>query len=218
MNRRQALKNFGLGAGILIIGPSTLSLLQSCKSEPKNNWEPNFLSISNGFALKQVLNIILPTTDTPGAGDLNIAQFIDSYMHEVATKKQQESFNRKAAAFAEVFEKQYDKELSEGSAEEYEEIIAKYLRAAPEKIEEYAKRNTETQDPQDKDLNINEDIDLNIDVGSYSYLTIIREMGIWAWKTSEEVGENVLWYDPIPGQYIACGSVEELGNGKTMAL
>ncbi|WP_026838228.1 gluconate 2-dehydrogenase subunit 3 family protein [Gillisia sp. JM1] len=210
MNRRQALKNFGLGAGILIIGPSTLSLLQSCKSEPKNNWEPNFLSISNGFALKQILNVILPTTDTPGAGELNIAQFIDSYMNEVATKKQQESFNLKAAAFATVFKKEYDKELEEGSAEEYEKIIAKYLRAAPVKREEYAKTNTETQDPQDKDL--------NTDLGSYSYLTIIREMGIWAWKTSEEVGENVLWYDPIPGQYIACGPLEKLGNGKAMAL
>lgn len=218
MNRRQAIKNFGLGAGILIIGPSTLSLLQSCRSEPINNWEPNFLSISNGLALKQILNVLLPTTDTPGAGDLNIAQFIDSYMDEVATKKQQESFNRKADAFATVFKQEYDKELNEGSSEEYEKIIAKYLKAAPEKREEHAKRNTETQDPQDKDLNINEDLDLNINVGSYSYLTIIREMGIWAWKTSEEVGENVLWYDPIPGTYISCGSVENLGNGKTMAL
>jgi hypothetical protein len=43
-------------------------------------------------------------------------------------------------------------------------------------------------------------------------------MAIWAWKTSEEIGENVLWYDPIPGQFIACGSVEELGNGKAMSL
>ena len=216
MNRRQALKNFGLGAGILIIGPSTLSLLQSCRSESKNNWEPKFLSISDGLALKEILNIILPKTDTPGAEDLNIAQFIDSYMDEVASKKQQESFKLKAAAFATVFKNEYYKELGEGSAEEYEKIIAKFLRAAPEKREEYAKRNTETQDPQDKDPNIKEDLD--IDFGSYSYLTTIREMGIWAWKTSEQVGENVLWYDPIPGQYIPCGSVEELGNGKAMAL
>ena len=214
MNRRQALKNFGLGAGILIIGPSTLSLLHSCKGENKYDWEPNFLSVSNGFALKQILDIILPVTNTPGAGDLNIAQFIDSYMDEVATKNQQESFYRNANAFALVFKKEYDKELEEGSAEEYEKIIAKYLRAASEKREEYAKRNTETQDPQDNDPNIKDDID----VSSYGYLTIIREMGIWAWKTSEEIGENILWYDPVPGRYIACGPLKELGNGKAMSL
>jgi len=214
MDRRQALKNFGLGAGILIIGPSTLSLLQSCTSEPKNNWEPNFLSVQNGFALKEILEIILPKTETLGAKDLNIAQFIDSYMEEVAPKKQQQRFKRNANAFAKVFKKEYDKELEEGSVEEYEKIVAKFLKAAPEKREEYLKRNTETQDPQDKDPNIKEDIG----VGSYSYLISIRDMGIWAWKTSEEVGENVLWYDPIPGQYIACGSMEELGNGKAMAL
>lgn len=216
MNRRQALKNFGLGAGILIIGPSTLNLLQSCRSESKNDWEPNFLSISSLLALKQILNIILPKTDTPGAEDLNIAQFIDSYMEEVASKEQQARFNRKADAFVAAFKSEFHKDPEKGSAEEYEKIIAKFLRAAPEKREEYAKRNTETQDPQDKDPNIKKNLD--IDVGSYSYLITIREMGIWAWKTSEEIGEKVLWYDPIPGQYIPCGSVEELGNGKAMAL
>tara|TARA_R100000935_G_scaffold50390_1_gene76241 strand:- start:2337 stop:2987 length:651 start_codon:yes stop_codon:yes gene_type:complete len=216
MNRRQALKNFGLGAGILIIGPSTISLLQSCRSEQNDMWKPQFLSISNGLALKQILNIILPKTDTPGAEDLNIAQFIDSYMDEVASKKQQKRFNLKADAFSTVFKNVYGKELEEGSAKEYEDIIAKFLRAAPEKMEQYAKRNTETQDPQDKDPDIIEDLDL--DFGSYSYLTTIREMGIWAWKTSENVGENILWYDPIPGQYVACGSLGELGNGKAMAL
>jgi hypothetical protein len=59
---------------------------------------------------------------------------------------------------------------------------------------------------------------MDSDAGSLAYLKNVREMGIWAWKTSEQIGENVLWYDPIPGQYIACGPVEELGNGKAMSL
>lgn len=84
MKRRQALKNIGLGAGIFIVGPSTLGLLQSCKNEPEYEWQPTFLSASNGFALQRVLDVILPATDTPGASDLNIAQFIDSYMDQVA--------------------------------------------------------------------------------------------------------------------------------------
>ncbi|MDT0676254.1 gluconate 2-dehydrogenase subunit 3 family protein [Autumnicola musiva] len=220
MKRREALKNIGLGAGIMVVGPTTLSLLQSCKNESEYEWQPVFLSAANGFVLKKVLDIILPATDTPGAGDLNIAQFLDSYMAEVAPPERQEEFRESADAFAEAFKNEFDKDPGEASEEEFEKIVEKYLRATPAEKEKYMKRNSETQDPQDKDpvQEPKEENTSNPDVGAYAYLQDVREMGVWAWKTSEQIGENVLWYDPIPGQYIPCGPVEELGNGNAMAL
>jgi len=214
MNRRQALRNIGLGAGAIIVGPTTLSLLQSCKNDPTYNWEPTFLAASNGFALKQILEVIIPKTDTPGAEDLNIAEFIDSYMEEVASEERQENFKQSADAFSRAFKNEFDKEEGEGSAEEYEQIVAKYLKATPAERDEIAKRNTETQDPQDKDQKVT----LDADAGTLAYLEEIRSMGIWAYKTSEEIGENVMWYDPIPGEYIPCGPTNELGGGKAMSL
>lgn len=214
MNRRQALKNIGLGAGIMVVGPTTLSLLQSCKKDKEADWDPVFLSASNGYALKQILEVILPATDTPGANDLNIAGFIDSYMDEVASEERRANFTRSADAFAGAFRNQFDKEPEEGDEEEYQQIVEKFLKATPEEREEYLRRNTETQDPMDKDP---EDT-MDFESGAYSYLSDVRGMGIWAWKTSEEIGENVLWYDPIPGEYIPCGPIAELGNGKAMSL
>ena len=35
---------------------------------------------------------------------------------------------------------------------------------------------------------------------------------------SEEIGENVLWYDPVPGQQKGCVPLSEAGNGKVMSL
>jgi len=214
MNRRQALKNFGLGAGILIIGPSTLSLLQSCKREPKTNWEPAFLSISNGLALKQILNIIIPKTDTPGANDLNLVQFIDSYIDQVASEEIQQNFKRSADAFAVDFKEEFDKDQDKGKEKDFEKIISKYLSASLKEQETFAKRETETQDPLDKIP----ELKMDPDAGSLSYLKNVRQMAIWAWKTSEQIGENVLWYDPIPGKYMSCGPIEDFGNGKAMSL
>jgi len=214
MKRRQALKNIGLGAGIFIVGPSTLSLLQSCKNEPEYDWQPTFLSASHGFALQRILDIILPATDTPGASDLNIAQFIDSYMDQVADEERRNRFEQSAGAFSKAFKAEYDKEQGEGKDEEFENLIKKYLKATPAEKKEYVKRNTETQDAQKQQS----DMEIDPDAGAYAYLTTLREMGIWAWKNSEEIGENVLWYDPVPGQYIPCGPVSELGNGKAMSL
>ena len=214
MKRRQALKNIGLGAGIFVLGPSTLSLLQGCKNEPEYDWEPAFLTASHGYALKKILNIILPATDTPGAADLNIPQFIDSYMDKVADEERRERFLRSADAFSRSFKKEFDKEQGEGNEEDFEQLIKKYLKATPAEKETYAKRNTETQDAQVQ----GSEVQIDDDAGAFAYLTSIRGVGIWAWKNSEEIGENVMWYDPIPGEYIPCGSTNELGGGKAMSL
>ncbi|MFD1095666.1 gluconate 2-dehydrogenase subunit 3 family protein [Salegentibacter chungangensis] len=214
MNRRQALRNIGLGTGALVVGPTTLGLLQSCKNEPSYNWQPTFLSAANGFALQQILEVIIPKTDTPGAKDLNLAKFIDSYMDKVASKEKQNEFLETADAFSRAFQEEFDKEAGEGTAENYEQIVRKYLKANDKEIEVYKKRLTETQDPQDRDPKVL----MDADAGAFSYLENVRGMGIWGWKTSEQIGENVLWYDPVPGEYIPCGPTSELGNGKTMSL
>ena len=214
MKRRQALKNMGLGAGFFVLGPSALSLLQSCKSEPEYDWQPVFLSASHGFALKKILDVLLPKTDTPGASDLNIAQFIDSYMDEVLDIDKRDRFMKSADAFSRAFKNEYDKEQEEGNNEEFENIIKKFLKASPAEKEKYARRNTETQDAMQQ----NPELELDSDAGAYAYLTSVREVAVWAWKNSEEIGENVMWYDPIPGQYIPCGPVDELGGGKAMSL
>ncbi len=215
MNRREALKNLGMGAGIIVVGPTTLNLLQSCKNDRSYDWEPVFLSDSNGFALKQIMETIIPGTDTPGADDLNLAQFIDSYFDEVASEDHQKEFQRTADAFSSAFRNRFDKDQGDGTPEEYKEIVERYLvGTTPEEREAYEQRETASQDPMDK----GPDLDIDTDAGAFSYLKNVRELAIWAWKTSEEIGEEVLWYDPIPGIYIPCGDVNELGEGKAMSL
>ncbi|NNM23840.1 MAG: gluconate 2-dehydrogenase subunit 3 family protein, partial [Flavobacteriaceae bacterium] len=59
MERRQVLKNLGLGAGFLVASPSIMSLLQSCTSEPEFN--PVFLSKGEGHALRRIVDLIIPS-------------------------------------------------------------------------------------------------------------------------------------------------------------
>jgi hypothetical protein len=223
MQRRQALKNIGFGAGIIIAGPSALSLLQSCKNEPDYDWQPLFLSATNGFTLKKILDVIIPTSETPGANDVNVAQFIDTYMHKVASPIEKSDFSKSADAFSQAFKYEKKKEAEVGEPEDFDSIVEKFLRATPAQMEEFVKREGETQDPMDKDpsADVYEEKSLSredADAGAFAYLRNVRDMGIWAWKTSEKIGEDVLWYDPIPGEYIPCAPLNELGNGKAMSL
>ena len=212
MNRRQVLKNIGLGAGYVIAVPSAFSLLQSCKSDPKIEWQPVFLNETNGMALTKILDVIFPKTDTPGASELNIAQFIDSYMSEVEGDSKKKEFESGANAFALTFKENFDKELSDGDPEDFEKAVEKYLGADTETRNAYVKVISATQDPDAPK------VEFDAHAGSYAYLATVRDLGIWAWKNSEQVGENVLWYDPIPGAYIGCLPLSEAGDGKTMSL
>lgn len=223
MQRRQALKNIGFGAGIILVGPSALSLLQSCRNEPDYEWQPLFLSAANGYTLKKILDVIIPTSETPGANDVNVAQFIDAYMKKVASPEEKSEFNKSANAFSHAFKYEMDKEAEVGEPGDFESIVEKFLRATPAKREEFVRRSGETQDPMDKDptADVYEEKSLSredADAGAFAYLRNVRDMGIWAWKTSEKIGEDVLWYDPVPGEYIPCAPADELGNGKAMSL
>lgn len=210
MKRREVLKNLGLGAGYIVAAPSVFSLLQSCKNEPE--WQPTFLTAGNGYALTKVLDVIIPKDDTPGADELNLAKFIDSYMDQVATPEEQNDFKARANAFAINFKSQFGNDVADGEEADYEKIVAKYLGAEPEQRDGYIKRLSAKQDPQKPKKEI------DIDATSYAYLTDVRDKAIWAWKTSEQVGENVLWYDPVPGAYLGCIPLSEAGNGRTMSL
>ncbi|WP_300436915.1 gluconate 2-dehydrogenase subunit 3 family protein [Christiangramia sp.] len=219
MNRRQALKNIGYGAGFFVVGPTALSILQGCKKEPENKWQPVFLSAGQGLILTKILDVIIPATDTPGANDVNVAGFIDAYMEKVLSPEEKQNFKRSAEAFSQAFKNELEKEAEEGNTEDFLRIIKKFFEATPAQQEEFARRSGETQDPMDKTP---EEENLftpeQADSLAFGYLKDIRNMGIWAWKTSEEIGENVLWYDPVPGEYIPCAPITELGSGRAMSL
>lgn len=41
-------------------------------------------------------------------------------------------------------------------------------------------------------------------VGFLSFLKIMKELTLSGFYTTEEIGKNVLAYDPIPSEHIAC--------------
>ena len=59
---------------------------------------------------------------------------------------------------------------------------------------------------------------LDDDVSRFAFANNLRGLVIWGYKSSEFVGENVLPYLPVPGEFIACGDLQELSGGKVWSL
>lgn len=213
MKRRQALKNIGLGAGFLVVSPTVISLLQSCTNEPEFN--PVFITKGEGHALRRVVDLIIPSDDTvPGAVDVGVHSFIDSFWNEVIPEKEQALVKVGFGVFADKYRSTFDKELEAGRPEEFDQLLSHYLKTSKEEQKAFGEKMGEFYKAYEEDPTALPDTD----AAMFSLLSNVRGMTIWSWKTSEQIGENVLWYDPIPGQQKGCLPLSEAGNGKVMSL
>lgn len=197
MNRRDVLKGLGLTLGYTIAAPSIMSLLHSCKTEPKV-WIPQFFTNTEGIVLTNLVDLILPKTESsPGALEVNVPEFIDLFVFKVYEDEEKNKFKEGMKSILKDLNI-IDGNTSIVTTENYDNLLSKYLRASKEQQKFYG--NVENEDNEDAII--------------FNTLTNIRNTAVWAYLTSKQVGENVLAYDPIPGQQIGCAPLEDLTGGK----
>lgn len=197
MDRRQAIKGLGLSLGYVVATPTVLSILQSCKNDAQATtvWAAQFFTADEATVVENLVNLILPATaDLPGANDVNVTQFLDLYTAKVSSKEQQDEYRQGLSAVI----KALGKPVAELKTVDYDALLAKYLKANKEQRE--AINNNEAEK------------------AVLQTLGGMRGSAIWAYKTSEKVGEDVLAYDPIPGEQKGCISLEEATGGRAWSL
>jgi len=201
MKRRDALKGMGLSLGYAFATPSILSLLQSCKTETLV-WNPIFLTPKEGIVITNLVDLILPVTETsPGALDVNVPEFLDLYAHKVYDEERKSKYKKGIQAIIKALNI-LDADPSKLKSEDYDALLAKYLKSSKAQQKIY---NEET----DKD---------NQDALIYNALVDLRGSAMWAYKTSQHIGENILAYDPVPGMQKGCISLDEATGGKAWSL
>ena len=212
MDRRKALRNIGYTAGFMAASPGLLSLLQSCTSDAAS-WVPETFSVDQGEVLKAIVDVILPKSDTPSASEVNVPEFIDKFVGSAMTVDEQKILFFTFDGLVANLKDSYGK-ISRITPEEYEEYLTRHLRNA-----------TKTEDAVTSMVNTyyealkqGEEIVGDPEAISFSALSRIRSLAVFAYKNSEMVGEQVLPYLPVPGGYTGCGSLEELTGGKAWSL
>ncbi|MEM1258079.1 MAG: gluconate 2-dehydrogenase subunit 3 family protein [Bacteroidota bacterium] len=217
MKRRSALKNMGMVFGYAAAAPTLLGVLQSCREKPQYvEWTPSFFDKDKGYALAQMVDVILPKTDTPSATEVNVHVFIDQYVNEVLPKEQQSFTKMLMDKFMDNLLKNSGKHtLMDVEAGDFEPLLNKYL----------VKRTKDKEEAQEEAIGKymeaitkGEEAKLDDEVACYAFAENVRNMSVWAYKSSEYIGEEVLAYLPIPGQYIGCGDLNELTGGKAWSL
>lgn len=197
MDRRKALKFTGRIAIGTATGSAMMTLLQSCKQESRVDWTPDFLSIDEAVFISTFVDTILPRTDTPGALDVKVDIFLDRVFAHIYDAEGQQKIRSEITKFNTNCQSEYGAPFADLSTSDKEKV----LREAEENDGLYNIKVWGTA------------VGPKEDIGFYRNL---KSMAIWAFFTSEEIGKNVLSYDPIPGGYHGCLPADDVGNRWTL--
>ena len=180
MDRRKAIKTTGLFLGGAAFSAISISSLSSCQSSATSSgaaWDPSFLSVEQGEILRSVADILIPTTDTPGAIDAGVPEYIDLMIKDNMDKETQQQIQDGFKGFIAQCQSAMGKAFGECSPEEQ----LKFLQGAE-------KEAIESNEP--------------------SLLEGMKEMIYRGFFTSE-AGQELLGFEPVPGDYQGCVPLSE---------
>jgi hypothetical protein len=168
MNRRELLKLITAATGTAMIGGT--ALLSGCTTNPQTS--ENF-SAENIALLDEIAETILPRTNTPGAKDAKVGQFMSVYVTDCYTLDERTIFHKGLMTFEETCKQTYNRRFVELQPSEREEFI--------NQLDKQAK--------------------VDVAAGHIHYFTMIKQLTLFGFFTSEVGGTQVLRHAPIPGRF-----------------
>ncbi|NVJ85032.1 MAG: gluconate 2-dehydrogenase subunit 3 family protein [Algoriphagus sp.] len=193
MNRRDALKKSALALGAAAGTPTLLSLLQACAKQDRLSWTPLFLNEDQAGFISSFVEFLLPKTETPGGLDVKADIFIDLIYAKTYDEEGQQKVIAEIEKFNSDCKSKYGKVFAELNAEEKASCVKEHEAKSPKYAPKVWGSTVGPQEP----------------VGFYRGL---KSMVLWAYFSSEEIGKNILSYDPIPGDYLGCIPLSDVGN------
>ena len=89
MDRRKALRTIGFGTTAITVTPAVVGMLQSRQSQT-TTYTATLFTKDQFAVLSQVMELIIPKTDIPGAVELKLPEFLDGFMSVVFNKQGQQ--------------------------------------------------------------------------------------------------------------------------------
>lgn len=191
MNRRTAIKAFSLGLGYTITLGGLTTFFSACQAEkyPKLPSSLAFLSKDQAAFLEEVMNQILPTTETsPGFKDIGGIAYVDLILERLYAKKKQNEFS---TGFQTLLNQIGVSSTKDGWFPKLgSEVIPAMLKSYMCPNHRNEKQDRKTQ----------------------PIISVIRSLAFASYFGHPLIAREHLNYDPIPGRYDGCIPLSEIGN------
>jgi hypothetical protein len=196
MNRRDVLKTTALAIGYAISSSALADVFISCKSEAKVNlsWKPVFLSEKQANTISEITETILPKTQTPGAKEIGVPQFIDKMLKDLLSPEDQKSFLADLEKMDDSCKSTYGKSFVECTPQQREEFLLKLDKEAAKSPPSVWGITLAAPSPT-------------------PFYRRLKSLTLFGYFTSQEIGEKHLNFDPVPGPFQGCIPLAQAGNG-----
>jgi hypothetical protein len=192
MKRRDILKYTALATGAAVSAPLLSSLLVGCRSEITESGAAetlHFFSRDEMALVKDLVDLILPKTDSPSASEVGVHRMIDAMVGTVYAEKDRALYKKGFAALA-----SYLKEAAAGK--------------------EFVSLAADVKLPVLQQLDRSGDASAS---APRQALLDFKQQTVAYYLATEEIGKNYLNYLPIPGAYNACIQLSEVEGGRAWA-
>ena len=180
-----------MGSGLA--GTVFSGMLQGCQVDTGLDWTPSFFEASEARWVGEFAEHLLPRTETPGARDVYVDRFLDQLIANGFTEQQQEAFRTGLDELESGFGEMHGKGLVDCTT---------------------AQRDQFFQLQEDEPMQPAHALWGSTVVAGKppSFYRQLKGMCLFGYFSSETVGENVLSYDPVPGKFVGCVPLAEIGN------
>ena len=192
MKRREIIKLAALATGVAVSAPLISSLLSGCQADIPDedaNYVMEFFSKDEFHFVRDLVNTILPKTDSPSASEVGVHRIIDHMVGKVYEAEDQAKYKSRFAA------------------------LGKYLNEGNE-TNTFLKLNTDKKFAMLQKLSDSEDDTMK---DAQKAFLDMRQQTVAYYLSSEKIATTYLNYLPVPGKYEPCISVESMG-GKAWAI
>jgi len=131
MDRREALKTSSLLLGYTITAGTAAAVLNGCSADPSIDWNPTNLNARQAVLLAELVETIIPATETPGAKDALVDRFIDAVL-DCYPAEEKDKFLQQLDAFDKDMQENHGKSFVKAD-DETRKMAMNALVAASEK-------------------------------------------------------------------------------------
>ena len=179
MNRRDALSRVSLLLGGTVLGAELW--LSGC-TNPQKNIGAGGLNFSNDDVafLDEVSETILPATDSPGAKDAKVGEFMTTIVRDCYTPDNQKIFTDGIKKLNEASKQKNGKYFMDATPEQRHDLLVDL-----DKEQKAYQAQKKKEDPT-------------------HYFRMIKELTLWGYFTSKPGANKALRYVAVPGRYEGC--------------
>lgn len=187
MDRREAIKNLALITGSALSYSTVAGIMGGCSTTQGGTFTPETLTKDQNDLIIVLSEQIIPTTDTPGAKEAKVNEFIDHMLTNWNTQEEKKHFLNGLDDVDEVSKQQFNQSFLNLSSEEQVSVM--------ETLQQVAKSS---QTKQGSDIQ--------------PFFLMLKEFTIVGYYTSQIGASEELALDLVPGYYDGCVPYSEFGK------